>query len=299
MLSYADAVAVAEFVVYIPALAGAILLVVKHGISRSSGYGFYLCDRKRYCMSETDCVVRWRFLIIFALARLIQAGMQLGTIASPANKSLYIGIAILLGIAVSPLELLLLGLLSRLVSSINKTKETLITPRHIQLVQLLNTVGLILGIIGGNQAGQNFGKTGVYQQTTLSKVGLALFIISFVAIVLGTGLLALDSGYAEQGERRIVLALALSLPFLLVRIIYSCLSTFGGLHSFSLFGGNETILLVMALLMEFIIVVIVEGVGLTLKKVPKENPAAAGQRLPSRPEQAYPMYGKQSRFDSE
>ena len=171
--------------------------------------------------------------------------MQLGTLAAPTSKSLYIGIVILLGVAVSPLELASLGLLSRLISNINRKRKTIITILHMQIIQVVNLIGLILAIVGGDLSGNNLGKTGVYTVHPLTKAGLALFIVSFVAIAGTTAYLATERKYAAHGEHRVLLALALSLPFLLIRIIYSCVSTFGGVHSFSLYGGNETILLCM------------------------------------------------------
>lgn len=215
-------------------------------------------------------------MIIFTLARLLQASLQLATLAAPTNKSIYIAVFILLGIAVSPLELTTLGLLSRLISNINRTRQTLITTRHIQLVQLVNAVGLILSIIGGNQSGESFGNTGQYTPKTLTKVGLALFIVSYVAILLSTAYLATQSKFTGHGEHRVLIAVVLSLPFMLVRIIYSSVGTFGGVHKFSLLGGSETILLCMGLLMEFCIVAVYEGIGVTLKKVIPAEDAIAG-----------------------
>jgi hypothetical protein len=49
-LNYRNGVSIAEIVVYVPSLAIAIFLSVRHGFARSSG---------------------WMFLIVFCLARLI------------------------------------------------------------------------------------------------------------------------------------------------------------------------------------------------------------------------------------
>lgn len=144
------------------------------------------------------------------------------------------------------------------------------TPRHIRLAELLVTVGLILSIIGGVNAGEDFGKTGIYKTQTLSKAGLGLFIAAFVILCLILAIIVQSVQHAEEGEKRILLAVAISLPFLLVRLIYSALAVFANRRSFSLFYGDVSILLFMALLEEVIVVVIYEGVGLTLKKVKKE-----------------------------
>ena len=248
MISERDAIAIAEIVFYVPALVIAITLAVRHGFRRSSG---------------------WRFLLTFALARLIQSGLQLGTIADPKNTSLYIGVFILLTVAILPLELCTLGLLSRLITNINRVQTTLVTPRHIQLIELVTTVGFILGIVGGYNAGTDYGDTGHYVVSSETKGAIALFIVAFAAILAITVSLIPAVSAAEAGERRILLAVGISLPFLLVRILYSAIETFANPPKFSLLGGSDTVLLCMALLEEAIVVALYEAFGLTLKRIPK------------------------------
>ena len=204
--------------------------------------------------------------------------MQLATIAQPKNISLFIGSATLLNIAISPLELVALGLLSRVISSINKTHQTLITSRHIKYAELFNLVGLICGIVGGTQSGEDYGHTGVFTPQATSKAGLALFIATFVVIAIGCVVLFPSISHAEKGEKRILIAIAASLPFLLVRLVYSIMSTFVNNRNFSIIVGDSTILLCMGLIMEAIMVVIYEGFGLTLKKLPKEEKAREGHK---------------------
>ena len=87
-LDYRNGVSILLLIFYLPALATAILLTIRHGVTRSSG---------------------WRFMIIFCLARILSACFQLSTIREPNNTSLYVGYSILIGVAVSPLELVALG----------------------------------------------------------------------------------------------------------------------------------------------------------------------------------------------
>ena len=155
--------------------------------------------------------------------------------------------------------------------SINRNNPTLMTPRHMHLAELLITVGLILSIIGGVNAGDDYGETRNYAPGTLSKVGLALFIAAFVLLALTAATLTQSIRHAEQGERRVLLAVLLSLPFLLVRCIYSALAVFANKERFSLIDGDVTVLLCMALLQEMVVVVLYEGVGLTLKKAAQEH----------------------------
>jgi hypothetical protein len=244
-INYRDGIAIGEVVVYSPALAIALLLAIRHGFNRSSG---------------------WLFLIIFALARIIGACFQLATINDPDNISLYVGAAILQTIGLSPLELTSLGLLSRIISSINKSHTTLVQHYHIKFIQTIVIVGLILSIIGGTDSSSDRAKTGVYTTQPLSEAAMGLYIAAFVMITATAIILSFSVSHAEHGEKRLLLALAVSLPFLLVRLVYGSISNFANTSDFNPLTGNVTIYLCMALIMELCVVITYEVVGITLKK---------------------------------
>ena len=187
------------------------------------------------------------------------------------NVSLYIGAFVLLNIAISPLELTTLGLLSRIITSINKSKPTLITARHILLIGLVITVGLILSLIGGAYAGNDYSKTNVYTPQTTSKVGIGLWIASFAAIVVATVVGSFSVSHADLGEKRVLFAVADPLPLMLVRLVYSAISIFAYTPRFNSVDGDVTILLCMALLEELAIVIMYESVGITLKKLERHD----------------------------
>ncbi len=116
-------------------------------------------------------------------------------------------------------------------------------------------------------SGNDYSKVGHYVPQTLTKVGLGLFIASFVAILVTTVILSLAISHAGQGEKRILLAVAGSLPLLLVRLIYASIYEYRNSPDVSSLSGSVTILLCLALLEETAIVLIYEGVGLTSRKV--------------------------------
>lgn len=219
-----------ELVVYVPALFIAIFLCIRHGFARSSG---------------------WFFLIIFCLARLIGPAMQLAEISSPTDIALYEGSAILNNVGFSPLTLAALGLLSRLLDSINKSHHTIIKPSMLRIIELVVVVGLILGIVGGVDAATSYQKTLNYQPGSLNKAGTSLMIVAFVLLCTATAITSFSVSHAEHGERRLFLAVVLAIPFLLVRLVYSIFSTFTKNKSFNLLDGSVTILLCVALIEEF------------------------------------------------
>ena len=247
-ITYRDGVSIGLVILYLPALAVAILLSIRHGFGKASG---------------------WRFMIIFALARILGACLQLATINSPTNISLYIGADVLLNVAVSPLELTTLGLLIRITNNINKHYHTIIQTWQINIIQLVNLVGIILTIVGGVDAGNDYSKNHSYVPQPLAKAGLALFLVSFAYSLFAAIILSFSISHAEAGEKRVLLAIALSLPFLLTRLIYSSIANYANPKSFNLLTGNVTILLCMALIEELVIVALYLGTGFTLKKVEK------------------------------
>jgi hypothetical protein len=256
-IGYKGGIAIGEIIVYVPALAIAILLTIRHGFGRNSG---------------------WIFLIIFTLIRILGACFQLALDNDSNNQSIQTGAAILSTVGLSPLELCALGLLSRVISSINKSSSTFISPRLMKFAQLIVTVAFILAIIGGIDSSTQYTKDIQSQQQNpskaaidvqlvpqpLSKAAMGLFIAAYVILLVSTIMISFSLPHAEPGEKRLLLAVALSLPSILVRLIYSSISLFGNSADFR---NNVTILLCMAFLMELSAVIIFEAIGLTLRKI--------------------------------
>lgn len=257
--TYRNAVSIAELVGYLPAAFVATYLAIRHGFRGSSG---------------------WLYLIAFSLARIIGPAMQLATIKSPDNISLYVGSAVLNVVGLSPLQLATIGLLTRLLSSIHKSYNTFLHVAMFHVVHIIILVGLILGIVGGIDAGNTFQSTGQYHPRSLNKAGTSLLIISYVLIVIFTAVIGMFIKHAEAGEKRIYLAVVVALPILLIRIIYSALGTFSTDRKYNVLTGSTTLFLCVCLLEEFIIVVIYEVTGLTLVKLEKEEHVEAQAHRP-------------------
>ncbi|KAF7537260.1 hypothetical protein G7Z17_g12891 [Cylindrodendrum hubeiense] len=236
-----DRIAIAEIIIYSFFLVGGAFLCFKHGLSRSSG---------------------WRFLVILALARLIGSAMLLATINDPTNISLYIGWMTLNGVGFGPLILMLLGLLDRLFGSINREGRELVKPLYQRMITLLMLVAMILLIVGGTQADYTIvNGSPKINYTTESKAGAALMIVVLGFLVIEAALVVKNQGYIAEGEHRILIAVLASLPFVIVRLIYTCVLILGNKSQtvwFYLGGG---------VIMEIMVVLICEAVGFTLQKV--------------------------------
>jgi len=112
-------------------------------------------------------------------------------------------------------------------------------------------------------------------------------ILAYVLLVAATAITAFHASHAEHGERRLLTAIIIALPLLLVRLIYSIFTTFTHNKSFNLLTGSPTVLLCVALIEEFLVVVCFEGTGLTLKRVVREEHVEGARIIPSSDSNTY------------
>lgn len=147
---------------------------------------------------------------------------------------------------------------------------------HFRLIQLLITIGLILSIVGGSNS---INSDGTFKVQTISKVAIIIFIVAYVALALTALLASSKLHHAESGEKRLLLAVILALPFIIVRLVYSTLAALTDFHEFNLLTGSVAIFAVMAVAMEFAVILIYLVTGW------KTNAIDASQRGPimSRP----------------
>jgi hypothetical protein len=255
-LDYRSGLSVGEICIYSPAVLVGIYLAARPGFGRNWG---------------------WFYLVLFCLARIIGPAMQLSTLHGPPKASLYEGYAILNNVAISPLQLLILGTLSRLLDSIHKTYNTFLKVWMLYIIYAAVVLSLILGIVGGIDAGNSFEQKHVFHPGTLNKASSIILITCCIAIVAITALISIFKSHIEPGENRLYLAVVLALPFLLVRLVYTGFSTFSYNPKFNILDGNTTIFICMALIEELIIIIIFEVAGLALRRQVKEDLERAGQ----------------------
>lgn len=259
-----DDIAIATIVIFTIYLIGGIVLCIKHGFFKSSG---------------------WRFLIILALARLIGSSLRLATINDPTNESLYIGWATLNGLGLAPLILMLLGLLGRVFDSINRQGHVVVTPPFRHLIEVLMVAGMILLIVGGTES--DFFVVNDEPQVRysgISRGGTGIFVAVTALLIIETLLAFRSQGYIAQGEHRIVIAVVICLPFVIVRLVYACIVVLGGVQS------NRWLYLGMLVIMEMIVVLICEILGFTLDKAPPKPQRDPEMQSQSQPQSQLPSW---------
>lgn len=130
-----------------------------------------------------------------------------------------------------------------------------------RLLSMLTLAGLILFIIG---ATSNTTPEGLTQINSKTKIGMDIFIATFLLLCLLLLVLATRRRQIEDGEHRLLAAVAISMPLLLVRLIYSILVIYVHSSTWNQLTGNVTAMLIMSVLTELVIVGIYLGTGLTL-----------------------------------
>ncbi|KAL8400233.1 hypothetical protein RB594_000571 [Gaeumannomyces avenae] len=255
-------ISIAEICVYTPSLAVAIVLAIRHGFKRSSG---------------------WLYLILFSVIRLLAASLQLATINNPDNTGLIVGAMSLQAAGLSPLILVAVGLLGRVSANIAKSTSKAGLPHRVfRLLQVVVMVGLVLTIIGGNKLGDKIGDLeaqpggtsdglGSLQIPTESQAGIGLMLAGFGILVGATIALSLQARSIETGERRVLGAVAFALPFIAVRIVYSAVATYGSSNrNFRWFGAGPSYynyLIGMDVCMEMLAVLVFLTAGLLIKQL--------------------------------
>jgi uncharacterized membrane protein YhaH (DUF805 family) len=147
----------------------------------------------------------------------------------------------------------------------------------LKVVQTPAAVGLILCIVGATSAAT---PAQIDDESTV-KIGVILFLMVFVLLCILTSAAAIGCRRTQQGEFPLVRAVAFALPFILVRIIYTLITTFGHSPDFSLENtstGAVTINLFMEVLEECAVVTIYLAIGVKLPSVPMGN-ATQGEKL--------------------
>lgn len=240
-ISYSNGISILQLIVYFPSLFLSIFLVYRHGLRTNSGF---------------------IFLSTFALARIVGACCELATISNPST-GLFTAAAICSSIGLSPLMLACTGLLSRANNSIEHNTSRPALPAIIfRAFRLLTVVAMAISIAGITS---NMTAEGLEHPDIKTKIGMILYIVCWAVMVLMLLVITVQRGSLERGEGRTLLAVAISSPFILVRVIYAFLIWFLHNSTFSILDGSETVALVMSVLEEFAVVIVCIGVGMTLR----------------------------------
>ncbi|KAF2100488.1 hypothetical protein NA57DRAFT_74095 [Rhizodiscina lignyota] len=245
-------VGIAQIAFYIPALfATCFLIFHKHGRPRMA----------------------WTSLVLFSSVRIAEGAILVVFENHPQSVGYIIAGLVFQGTGVIPLILSTIGLL-RIIKFIDFPEHKRIEIQIIALRVIL-LVGVTLVIAGSCLQGNYNNASDVSTGTKLSKAGYILFA-AIVGAIIAFDLLfwTKREGLAHNSSLRILYAISASVPFLTVRIIYSCLSVFSGNledPTWSPLFGSIAALIVMHSLMEYIVVVMYLATGFAIPLVEKNK----------------------------
>lgn len=220
-VTYPDRIAIWELIYYSVSLPAAVWVTIRQGFGRSSG---------------------WIFLATFSIIRIIHSSAQLATIHSKSSAA--ITTAEITGFlwVVRTVAVFFGNLVASVSPSVPGTEQTIEADRNfgrwysilkspwnilfsfviLRAVQTPAAVGFILGIVGATSADSI---DTVEKQTTI-RVGVVLYLVVLVTIVVLAVGAASGRRSTHRGEVQLLAAVGLSLPILLVRIVYSLLGCF-------------------------------------------------------------------------
>ncbi|KAJ5334521.1 hypothetical protein N7452_006924 [Penicillium brevicompactum] len=191
----------------------------------------------------------WRYPATLSLIRIAGSICTLLTITNK-SRNVIIGAYVCELIGIAPLLLTYIGVLRQI------DTEERIPRRGSNLIAIVTIIGLILGIAGVSEADDN----GDYKNN-LTMAAMGIFLAVFVIFVLMTIWLWLQTHYnLRVFQKKLFLAVAISIPFVLVRVVYSALSDYSDISRFQI-NGSDTVYLCMSVLEEIVAMVVTVGLG--------------------------------------
>ncbi|KAM5533770.1 hypothetical protein V8D89_012545 [Ganoderma adspersum] len=254
-------IAIVEIILYIPILFLSIVLVVRHGATRKAG---------------------WIFFAILSIARIVGGSTHALWEQHPSNATLQTIFTIMESIGLSPLLMATLGFLST-VGQYTLEDHPVMSIRTSGVLHLIGTIAVILSVVGGTDISSAKNESDLSSAATHRRIGAALFVVLYAAVVAITVFCWGKRAQVLTYRRKLLLAIAASLPFIFVRIVFTVLSSFAPLpfafdadghmvpetsdsplKHFLSTSGNWAIYLFMSVAAEYVVVLIYTFAGLRL-----------------------------------
>jgi hypothetical protein len=131
-------------------------------------------------------------------------------------------------------------------------------------INLFSILGLILGIVGASVTDYSSENFAITPET---KASIIVFLVVYLVLVAFFLFYTFNVSRIQAGERRILIAVGISIPFIAVRLMYSTVFVFTNNLNLSSSFGSVTIFLCMAVIEEMVVVIACIAVGLTLSVV--------------------------------
>ncbi|KXT13184.1 hypothetical protein AC579_7909 [Pseudocercospora musae] len=243
--------AIAEIVFYSPAFLISVGICFKQGFAKNLG---------------------WFYIVLISIFRLIGSSCTLYMeTQNNYSSGLIETAAITSSIGTAPLLLALLGFLERVNGNMDfkSLSKRVFTPIH-----LVALVALVLGIVGGAYRSDS---DNVATGAVCMKAASILYLLVLLALAVLAGLTAFRIGHVPHTETKMLYASLFVVPFLLVQVIYTVTSSFGGPGS--VFYSKKPNVLVEAFMMFLMEAIIVSAYIIAGLTTPKQVAAQRGQGM--------------------
>ncbi|ESZ99552.1 hypothetical protein SBOR_0117 [Sclerotinia borealis F-4128] len=264
MISTEKGIAYAEIVAYAIALPIAIFVIFSQGFKKKLG---------------------WVYLGLFSTIRIAGAIYQIRSIHNPENTSDTEWSIILQSVGISPLFMATFGLLSRTTDLISgyaradtyemqnggdykasRTKSSSSRSCFILLMHIPTMIALALCIVGGIREFSD-SSSKISSGKTLTKIGIAIYVVVYIVQIFLVIITFKDYYKVPAGNARVFWAVVLANPFLAVRLFYSVMSAFTSIKSFSILDGSPLVRLFVAIIEEFVVVILYLLAGVTAPRL--------------------------------
>ncbi|KAI1797534.1 hypothetical protein LXA43DRAFT_1176877 [Ganoderma leucocontextum] len=236
-------------------------------------YGPLLLIGLVLAVRESERRMAWAFITLMSVLRLMGGISHIISEGHPTNVTARVIYNIMEAAGQGPLLAATLGFL-RTVSQ-HSLDKTFVFARGMAVFAIAGISGVILAIVGGARLSSAHTIDQANVDTNLRHAGLILFVILFSGCL---GIMLYCWLYWRiifMYRRRILIAVTLTMPFLLVRMLYGVFSAFApssiafrnghqipvapsssGLGKFSTASSKWDIYLVMSVLMEYTVIII-------------------------------------------
>ncbi|KAI9744142.1 MAG: hypothetical protein M1818_002294 [Claussenomyces sp. TS43310] len=204
---------------------------------------------------ERHGALGWSFLVAFCILRIVGAALQ---ISDEKKHSAKITVQIVSGVGLSPLILAVIGILYEANHYLRGPKQFLLRFPVTIVLHLIVAAALALVILG-YQSHQENGQV-------LACAGYMIFAVLWV-ITLALVAFSWRQRHCSCKSKMLLMAVITSLPFLGVRILFSCIAAFDS----TAFTGSIAYKIVLAVLMELSIVITLVESGIWAGNIVLEN----------------------------
>ncbi|KAI0735539.1 hypothetical protein C8Q76DRAFT_286066 [Earliella scabrosa] len=188
-------------------------------------YGPLLCLTPYLTWKEPDRRMGWHALTMMAVLRLIGGITRILSASDQTNVAKRTAYGVAEGAGQGPLLIATIGFL-RTVSQ-HAVDRTFFFTKRIMIFGVVGITGVVLAIAGAVKGAVATTMDAYNYALELRRAGMILFLILFTGMLLTAALCWLNWSRLLKYRRKLLVAVTVTIPFLLVRVLYGSFGTWG------------------------------------------------------------------------